>query len=1026
MSSIKYLKDCFSEIDPSIPIEIGGYEENEYFDSILLNNAVIVGNSTERIKDFLGGVECRIVQIPGKQQCRIDISKVDLNKSNLDARDYIEFMKQNRGKGWFIGLGHFGPEFYDFNHLTHSQVSGTSGYGKSSFFKFLLAQTLAFQPKVVNYIIDPKKVDFPILKDHPNVALIAHESDEWKSILTIIMTELVLRETIFNESFRNPPDKLSEYWKFKEETKREELPDFPRIMVWIDEYHMLKKDNLHSIEADVLEFIARKGRAFGIHLICSSQRYSDINYNIRGQLNSSFYFYDTSPSASIMEWDNLPKNLRCPLVNKVGRVHYTKQSDPAEFINVQVPSISSIESLIIAYGESAGKAVERRQGTLPLTVDERYLGNTRHLGRLLAGETIRNFALKDAPRMGLAADFNFKFKEVYQIKDARVPPDKKDSNDQDENEDKFDALLTLRAAIKGDVADAEKKTKVQETTTVPRPEQELLIQFPFFDQYDNGLSLMDISSKYQTFVKCGRGDFKLFLKSANEFTTLRVIKKILQANISNKDLNIRYSDLALSSEDRTLLDRYMEETKINIKADRPIPMLIISGEEGVGKATITRAIAEYLKAVVRTASSKDTFVTESLPEEQDKVVKYVIFSEPDAAINYNRHCPNNEGVILIHTVSYDVFGRVQNTPDYKYFKDYHVHINLTESDYREKEVFQQLLKALLHKHAYVGELTKEITQKVSETKINVRPMHLDSVIERASRRALHLGKPFDSTVLNLTLNEIKVEGAESNNEVKIVKPKLTLDDIVLNHEALEDLKDVIYRARNLEGTEYAFARKVIRSNRVVALFAGPPGTGKSMAAEVIAFECQKPLWMLDFGKMQSPYVGVTEMILSNTFNMAETAEAVLLLDECDAFLGERSAGKNEYNNRITNHLLNLILNFSGVLILTTNNPDFLDGAFSRRCDVKSIFASPNEEGQIRILKKLLEPDAPLESDFSYEAAIKGFRLSGGLLRNAVERMITKMQRQQVTTLSTAFVRSVLEETSQENEILIKEKKKISL
>ncbi|MBA2405184.1 MAG: hypothetical protein H0V66_10470, partial [Bdellovibrionales bacterium] len=293
--SLQFLKNTFSEIDPSLPIEISYYEEGEYFDSIFLNNAVPAPGTLERLRSFFGGIDCRIVQTMGVQQSRIDISKVSIGAKALNAKEYVKYMGLNQDKGWFLGLGSFGPEFFDIDRLTHTQVSGSSGYGKSSFFKFLLAQTLAFKPNIVNFIIDPKKIDFPALKGHPQVAMIAHERDEWRSLLSALVTELCVRETVFNEAFTNPPDALHKYWGLKKESAREELPEFPRLIIWIDEFHMIKKSN-SDFELDSLEFIARKGRAFGIHLICSSQRGNDISLNIRAQMNSSFHFYESISS----------------------------------------------------------------------------------------------------------------------------------------------------------------------------------------------------------------------------------------------------------------------------------------------------------------------------------------------------------------------------------------------------------------------------------------------------------------------------------------------------------------------------------------------------------------------------------------------------------------------------------------------------------------------------------------------------------------------------------------------------------
>ncbi len=132
---------------------------------------------------------------------------------------------------------------------------------------------------------------------------------------------------------------------------------------------------------------------------------------------------------------------------------------------------------------------------------------------------------------------------------------------------------------------------------------------------------------------------------------------------------------------------------------------------------------------------------------------------------------------------------------------------------------------------------------------------------------------------------------------------------------------------------WGFASKSSRGLGISALFAGPSGTGKTMAAEVLANELRLDLYRIDLSSVVSKYIGETEKNMRRAFDAAKAGGAILLFDEADALFGKRSEVKDahdRYANTEVNYLLQRMEAYQGLAILTTNTKDALDSAFLRR------------------------------------------------------------------------------------------------
>lgn len=214
--------------------------------------------------------------------------------------------------------------------------------------------------------------------------------------------------------------------------------------------------------------------------------------------------------------------------------------------------------------------------------------------------------------------------------------------------------------------------------------------------------------------------------------------------------------------------------------------------------------------------------------------------------------------------------------------------------------------------------------------------------------------------------------------------KVTWDDLVLPVEETDILHQIAAQVqqRNTVYEQWGFAEKMNRGLGINALFSGTSGTGKTMAAEVIANSLRLNLYRIDLSAVVSKYIGETEKNLRRLFDAAEDGGAILFFDEADALFGKRSEVKDShdrYANIEINYLLQRIEAYRGLAILATNLRSALDTAFLRRLRFVVTFPFPGIAERKRIWQKVFPPDVPLDTlDFDHLARLE---LTGGSTHN---------------------------------------------
>jgi hypothetical protein len=205
-------------------------------------------------------------------------------------------------------------------------------------------------------------------------------------------------------------------------------------------------------------------------------------------------------------------------------------------------------------------------------------------------------------------------------------------------------------------------------------------------------------------------------------------------------------------------------------------------------------------------------------------------------------------------------------------------------------------------------------------------------------------------------------------------------------EAELDLAAAWVRCQRKVLDEWGFAQRLALGRGLTALFAGLPGTGKTMAAQVLAAELGLDLYRVDLSRVMSKYIGETEKNLARLFDEAQASGCLLFFDEAEALFGKRSEVKDahdRYANVEIGYLLQRMEEHDGVTVLATNRRQDLDEAFVRRFQVIVEFPMPAEAERLRLWQGMLPPEAEREADVDQILLARDFEMSGGEIRNTV-------------------------------------------
>ncbi len=219
-----------------------------------------------------------------------------------------------------------------------------------------------------------------------------------------------------------------------------------------------------------------------------------------------------------------------------------------------------------------------------------------------------------------------------------------------------------------------------------------------------------------------------------------------------------------------------------------------------------------------------------------------------------------------------------------------------------------------------------------------------------------------------------------------IRPRYSWTDLVLPSEKkvqLEELGAQVKHRYRVYG-EWGFGDKLARGRAVSALFSGPPGTGKTMAAEVLAHDLELDLYKIDLARVVSKYIGETEKNLARIFAEADRCNVILFFDEADALFGKRTEiadAHDRYANIETSYLLQKMEEHDGVVILASNLRENMDDAFLRRIRHVVELPFPDAASRLEIWRTHFPDVAPVAADVDFRLLAERLRIAGGHIKN---------------------------------------------
>lgn len=236
-------------------------------------------------------------------------------------------------------------------------------------------------------------------------------------------------------------------------------------------------------------------------------------------------------------------------------------------------------------------------------------------------------------------------------------------------------------------------------------------------------------------------------------------------------------------------------------------------------------------------------------------------------------------------------------------------------------------------------------------------------------------------------------GAQAHSTLKLanlatrIVPRYGWENLVLPPDQLTQLRELTQRVlySHIVHDKWGFGGKIARTRGVSTLFAGESGTGKTLAAEVIARDLGLVLYKIDLSAVVSKYIGETEKNLNVIFTEAHSSNAILFFDEADALFGKRSEVKDardRYANIEIAYLLQQVENYDGIVVLATNFRQNIDEAFTRRLDFLIDFPFPDGPYRQKIWAAHFPPEVPMGGDVNLAEIGERYRLAGGNIRNA--------------------------------------------
>lgn len=307
-------------------------------------------------------------------------------------------------------------------------------------------------------------------------------------------------------------------------------------------------------------------------------------------------------------------------------------------------------------------------------------------------------------------------------------------------------------------------------------------------------------------------------------------------------------------------------------------------------------------------------------------------------------------------------------------------------------------------------------------KFTFTPAQIAGAAQNAQGMAL-MGRKLNRAALN--------EAAYSQTAHKLgehatlIYARHTWDQLVLGEEERQMLRRACdqVRYKHIVYDRWGFDQRLAYGKGVSMLFAGPPGTGKTMAAQVVANDLGIEMYKVDLSQVVSKYIGETEKNLNEVFNEAKKSNVILFFDETDAILGKRTEVKDSHDknaNLETAYLLQKMEEYDGITVMTTNYKENIDSAFFRRISYVIHFSFPDTGARKSIWKGIFPQKTPLDQGVDFEYLARQFELSGGSIKNIAVAAAFMAAAEGVPVSMGHIIRAVKYEMAKQGKIMRRE------
>jgi SpoVK/Ycf46/Vps4 family AAA+-type ATPase len=422
------------------------------------------------------------------------------------------------------------------------------------------------------------------------------------------------------------------------------------------------------------------------------------------------------------------------------------------------------------------------------------------------------------------------------------------------------------------------------------------------------------------------------------------------------------------------------------------PIYYFYGPQGVGKKTLARALCTDLHITLASvdisllAHKPETFIDNVRLILREGLLRpcalYFDHIEKLKAGSNDTHVLFNHFIKEIQKLGWILFlGSTTSLPFIMHTIPSVYEIEIPAPDYAvQNTLWEMYLKR-------IGSGVHQINYEQISSRFSLTGKQINRAVHLAHKTSCVRSPGSPQIMLNDILASCRIQSQPRLSRLarKII-PLFYWNDLVLPETQMAQLRELTSHVKNrhIVMDEWGFNQKLSLGRGVNALFAGPSGTGKTMAAEVIAHELGLDLYKIDLSSVVSKYIGETEKNLNHIFTEAKHSNAILFFDEADALFGKRSEVKDahdRYANIEIGYLLQEMEEYDGVAILATNLRKNMDEAFVRRLRFIVLFPFPDEQSRLGIWERVFPDQVSLDQAITLSLLARKLNLTGGNIKN---------------------------------------------